>query len=347
MMKKNYLAVLFVLLAFTTACSGEEGQREVSAIPSPGKSTDYLSLMPEATNVLFYANFNSIKQTSFGEELSARFEDDINLKRDDEEYRDFLEATGVDPEKDIYELWFGSSGDDQRDDFAGAIVRGKFDEKKIVDYVEEERYHRLRENTYRGHKIYTIEDEKHGRNDDAEFTFLNSETVAIGNGEWLKSVIDLSKDGGKSVMSNKAMAQFIAEVPSQDQLWAVVNLNEMTDDWAQKIREQGSSFKGTKSMENMQSLIFHTRIDEDAKLYIKGDFGTTEEAELLAETLNGFKALAKLMVSDDKDAIDMLNDIKIKSAGSVIHINTTVNKEFFDKVDEKRKTFGDGPVKLL
>ena len=278
--------------------------------------------------------------------MTARFEDDINIKRDDEEYRDFLDATGIDPEKDIYELWFSSAGQDE-DDFAGAIIRGKFDEKKIIAYIEDDRSHRLRQNTYRDHKVYTLENRRRGRNDDGEFTFLNSETVAIGNGQWLESVVDLSKDGGKSVMNNKAMARFIDEIPSKDQLWAVMNLSEMTDGWTQKIREQGSTFQGTKSIENMQSLVFHSRVDKDAKLYIKGDFGTPEEAELLAETLNGFKAMAKLMVSDDREAMDMLNGIKIKSDGSMIHINTTVDKEFFDKVDEKRKRFGDGPVKLL
>lgn len=346
-MRKTYLSGLFLLLILSTACSGGERPREVSAVASSGKSTDYLSLMPEETNILFYANFNSIKKTSFGEELSARFEDDIRAKRDDREYRDFLDATGVDPEKDIYEVWFGSTGRDSHDNFAGAIVRGKFDEEKIVEYVEEERYHRLRQNTYRGHKIYEIEDDEHRGNDDGEFTFLNSETVAIGDGEWLRHVIDLSRDGGKNVMSNKIMAQFIDEVPNRDQLWAVVNLNEMTDEWAQKLREQGSAFKGTKSIENMRSLIFHTKVDKDARLFIKGDFATAKEAELLAETLNGFKAMAKLMVSDDKEAIDMLNGFKIKASGSIIHINTTVDKDFFDKVDEKRKKFGNGPVKLL
>lgn len=346
-MKKAYLPGLLLITIFSTACSGEEGPREVSAVSSTAKSTDYLSFMPEETNILFYANFKSIKQTSFGEELSARFEDEIRIKRDDREYRDFLEATGVDPEKDIYELWFGSSGGDRHDNVGGAIVRGKFDEKKIVKYIEEERYHRLRQTSYRGHKIYTIEDSNRSGNDDSEFTFLNSETVAVGDEEWLRNVVDLSKDGGKNVLSNKAMARFIDEVPSMDQLWAVMNLNEISDGWAQKIREQGSYFKGTKSIENMRSLIFHTRIDKDARLYIKGDFATTEEAELLAETLNGFKALAKLMIADDKEAIDMLSGIKIKSDGSMILINTTVDKNFFDKVDEKRKKFGDGPVKLL
>jgi len=346
MMKKTYLSILLSILIFSTACSGGEGPREVSAVTSSEKSTDYLSLMPEETNILFYANFRSIKQTSFGEELSARFEDEIGVNRGDREYRDFLEATGMDPEKDIYELWFGSTGGDWHDNVSGAIIRGRFDEKKIVEYIEEERYHRLRQTNYRGHKIYNIEDNNRG-NDDTEFTFLNSETVAIGDVEWIKNVVDLSKDGGKSVLSNKTMARFINEIPGNDQLWAVINLSEMTDGWTQKIRQQGSVFKGTKSIENMQSLIFHTRVDKDARLYIKGDFGTAEEAELLAETMNGFKAMAKLMVMDDKEAIDMLNGIKIKSEGSLILINTTVDKNFFDKVDEKRKKFGGGPVKLL
>lgn len=350
MIKKKYVFVLFLTLILSVACAGEQGPREaainLSNQPTSSKTADYLSLMPAETNILFYANLSSLKQTPFGEAISERIEDEIREEREDREYREFVRETGLDPQRDIYEVMFGGNGLKRHDDMGGAIIRGKFNEKRIVNYLKEERHHRFRERAYRGHRIYLLLDYHHD-DDDNEFTFLSSETVAFGDREWLKDVIDLSEDDGKNVKGNAVMTQFLNEIPNKDQLWGIMNLDEITGDWAGEIRERGSAFKGTESIENMKSLIFHSEVDKKAKLYVMGNFATAEEAELLAEMLNGFKAMAKLMVSDDKETIDMLNDIKIRSNGSVLRITTTVDKDIIDKMEEKSKKYRDRGVKLL
>ncbi len=57
--------------------------------------------------------------------------------------------------------------------------------------------------------------------------------------------------------------------------------------------------------------------------------------------------MGKLMVSDDRDAIDMLNDIDVKTDGSKLIISTSVDKSFFDKIKEKQNKFANRRSKML
>jgi hypothetical protein len=97
----------------------------------------------------------------------------------------------------------------------------------------------------------------------------------------------------------------------------------------------------------MQSVLISTRLSDQADILIEGAFATAEEATLLSEMLNGFKSLGKLMVSDDKEAIDMLNDIKIDVKGSKVQITTRMQEDFFEKVEQKRKKFANGGINIL
>ena len=124
------------------------------------------------------------------------------------------------------------------------------------------------------------------------------------------------------------------------------HLDGLSDEWAKKIRTE-SQFKGAESIEKMKSLYFYTKFSDKTDLFIKGDFATNTEAELVAEMLTGFKAMAKLMVMDDKEAIDMLNDIKIKTDGALLEITTKVDKSFLEKLKEKQSKFVKGDVRLL
>ena len=355
MYRMKFFVLIFALLFVGTSCSKEQGSEAASlagtkkSVKKAGKtalSKDYLSLMPEKTNFLFYANFESLRESAIGNDLKSEFEKKLHENKENQEYWDFIEKTGLDPQKDIYEIWVGGYAEGEHDHAGGAVVRGKFDDKRIIKYLEEDEDHDVHQLNYRNHTIYSVKDRRH-HDDENEFAFLNSQTAVVGKPSWIRLIIDNFEDGGTNVFDNASMRDFMEQIPHKDQLWGVLNIHELTGEWAERIRKQGSTFKGTQSLENMQSLVFYTKIAQKATVFVKGNFTTEEEAELLAEMLNGFKALAKLMVSDDKDAVDMLNDIKIKTDGPVLSITSKVDRSFFDKLQEKREKFSDGRVKLL
>lgn len=331
------LFMVFALLLMSSSCTGEKGPVEKASV----SAENYLALLPAQTNFLFYANFKELKETPVGEEIRAEFENKIKNEDENEDYWEFVEKTGFDLQRDLHEVWVSAVAESKDDHKGGAVLRGNFDEERIVDYLKKEEPRKYQENSYLGHTIYTIDRE------DNQFTFLNKETLVFGKPEWVKSILDNSGKKSQNVLDNAEMAKYIDQIPQKRQMWGVVNLTDLAETWAQEVRKRGSGFKGTESIEKLQSLLFYTNVDEKADINVKGFFSDAEQADLMAEMLIGFKAMAKLMVSDDKEAVDMLNDIKVKSDGSQVNISATLDKEFFEKVEEKRKKFQENSGKVL
>jgi hypothetical protein len=327
-MKKSAFLLLVILFA-ALGCSDKSGPKELAETAV----ANHLSLLPETSHLLIYANVKALQQTPFGQSLAERFDRQARLDHNDEDYRRFKEYTGFVFERDVQEIWIGGvSQTESKNGSGGAIVRGQFDAQKIIEYAKKQRRSPLLEEDFDGHTIYRSENNR----DDLAFCFLSSETVALGDEPWLKNVIRQRKSG-KGVMDNSTMSRLIAGVPQKQYFWGIVDMGDGR--WTDGLRKHGAPFKGAESLEKMRSLIFYADVAEKAELVMKGDFASAEEAELFADMLNGFKAMAKMMVSDDKEAIDMLNDIRIKTDGAGLQLTMNIDKDFFDKLEEKRQKF--------
>lgn len=330
-MKKHALMILVLVLFGGSACSSEPGPKEGASAATA--VSNHLSLLPETTHLLVYANMKALKETPFGAEIGREVDRKIRNEHDDESYRNFVEKTGFVFERDVQEIWISGGNSGEYDEHnGGAIVRGNFDREKIIDFAKKESQTRVWEQEFEGYKIYRSDSEKNN----FAFVFLNDETALIGAEPWLKSVI-LKTKSDQGVTDNPTMSKFISKIPNKDYFWGVVDMGD--NRWAENLRRHGSPFKGAESLEKMKSLVFYTNVDQKAELIMNGDFTTAEEAELFADMLNGFKAMAKMMVSDDKEAIDMLNEIRIKTDGPDLHLTLNVDKNFLDKLEQKRQKF--------
>jgi hypothetical protein len=332
-MKSKVLIILFTFLFAALGCSGESGPHEGYVATTTTSVSNHLTLLPETTHLLIYANVNALKDTPFGQGLAERMDKEVRMDKDDQDYLEFKEATGFAFERDVQEIWIsGGNRNESGDHDGGAVVRGHFDTDKIIDYAINKRRHRVREQEFEGHKIYVSEDEENN----FSFCFLNDQTAVLGSEQWLKTII-LQKASDKSIVDNEVMSKFLTQIPNKNYLWGAIDLGDSK--WTDNLRRHGSPFKGVESLEKMKSLVFYTNVDKKAELIMTGDFTTTEEAELFADMLNGFKAMAKMMVSDDKEAVDMLNEIRIKTDGADLQLTMHLDKDFFDKWEQKRRKF--------
>ncbi|MFQ5706584.1 MAG: hypothetical protein ACE5HO_03995 [bacterium] len=332
MKMRNLTLVLLLAFLVCLNCTDEQAQGVVS---KPASKISGLALMPVHTNIVFYTNFENLKQTPFGNELRAKFEDHVNLEEDDADYRDFVEKTGFDWNRNMQEMWISTIAVQEGKSQGGAIVQAKFNKDRILDYLRTEHRHKFEKDSYKGFDIYVSND-----HDENALAFLNSETVAVGKQQWLEMVLDQKKSSRKNVLNNAEMTELVNRVPENSQIWGVFNLEKITDEWAEHIRKSGSHFKGSKSLENIESLIFYSQVGQKANTTVEGNFSTNEQAQLLADMLNGFKAMAKLAVMDDREAIDMLNEIKINVEGERLKINANLDQAFFDKLEKNKKKFG-------
>jgi hypothetical protein len=331
------LSLVFVSLIFSVGC----GEQPASSGSVTQNSKKYLDMIPEDSNVLVYANFQALRNSKFGSHVQNKFSEEIT-EDGDEEYLEFVEKTGLNVEKDVHEIWISAYIDNDEDNQkGGAIVRADYDRDRILAFMREKED--VSEIKIGSHTAYRIEEDHHG-NSQPCLAFLNKETVAIGEVNWLEKVLIR---GNGSILKNEEMTLLMSQIPADDHAWGIFNIEKLADRWAHQIREHGSGFKGTKSIEKMQSVLISTRLSDQADILIEGAFATAEEATLLSEMLNGFKSLGKLMVSDDKEAIDMLNDIKIDVKGSKVQITTRMQEDFFEKVEQKRKKFANGGINIL
>jgi len=336
MWKMRFVFVL-LLLPHLLAC-----ENNIETTQLTGE--DVLTLLPEETNVLVYLNITSLQESPFGAEIHKQMDSEINIA-EEEEYQEFMEETGINLEEDVHEIWLAGLADIEDKTAGGAIIRGDFDQDRIKTYLEnrddiDDIPDQIK---YEDREIYVW----HDGDEDNGMIFRDNETILFGDINWLKTVIDNEENNRKNVLHNKTMAKCIQDLPYKKHIWGVLNLKELSGKWAEQIREKGHMFKGSKSIENMETVVLAIRLQDKADVYIRGIFATTEEADNLASMLNGFKAMAKLMVSDDKEAIDMLNDINIKSNDKELKITTEIHKEFIEKVQQKRRTFAQGNSKLL
>ncbi|MCG8604838.1 hypothetical protein MJD09_07560, partial [bacterium] len=328
--------------AICFACTGQQSPREVSAGVASARGSDYLSYIPEEANLLFYANVQELKRSRFGRNVTSEFETRLNDR--DRDYIDFVEKTGVDPEKDIYEIWLsGEARNEYGENYNGAaIIRGNLNERRILEYIKENSDRRSRKERYEGVDLYIVEER---RDEQLGYAFLDSKTMIVGTPFWLERIIDLSKDRGGSIFDNSHMSDYIDQIPHRQHIWGVVDARGLSDQWARRFRTN-SGFRGTESLENIESMLFYAEFDNRANIHVEGNFGTAEQAELLEESLNGLKAVAKLIVSDDRDAIDMLNEIKIRSRGQTLNISAQLEQNFFDKLEQKSKRFSGQSFKF-
>ncbi len=333
-------ALSLLLLPLAAGCTGE-GPPET---PRTGRSSDLLALLPAESNFVLYADAEAIRASDLGQNLQQEMAESVEQ---DEEYREFVEATGVDLQKDVNQVWVSSRvTDNDEDDWdaSGALLRGAFDPDRIVAYAKTKKGREFTESEYEGYTLYHL---REGTHDEFTFCFLDDQTLALGSSWWVRNVVTRHKNGGKGVLDNPVMVEYIRAVPGDQHLWGVFFVQNLAERWAEAIRKRGSGFKGTRSIESMKTLLFYAYFAQMADLHLRGEFATAEEAQLVEEMLNGFKAMAKMMVADDREAIDMVNQIKVRSTGSTLEVDARIGKDFVQKVDEKRKTLRGQQFKLM
>lgn len=337
--------LLAALLVVAHGCSQDTEPSEAAENATAGsalasKVTDQMSLLPSNMNLVFHADLAYLRKTPVGEDLRRQLEAKINEESDDD-YLDFVEKTGVDIKKDVDLVWAGAMPAEHDESIGGLIAMGRFDKDRIVDYMREKHRHDFDKLSYRDHDVYTTDDKE------GLISFLDSRTVVLGEKTWVEAVIDQFEDKTASILDNPGMSAHIKDMSGKSHLWGVANLEDKSQKWARRLRNGGSGFGGTKSLEHMRSILFYTIMGKEANVVVHGNFSSDEDAKNLADAITGFKALGKMMMSDDREAVDMLNEIKIRSEGPVVEISTRVDSHFINKVKEKGRKLSTGAGKLM
>ena len=334
-MKKQMLFGLISALAIMAAgCS----KPQTTSLPSG--VDQHLAWIPQMVNGVAYFDMQSLRQSELGKALEKDFGEEMAEMRKDRHFKKMLEAAGFDFEKDFHRVLAGFRGGahDSASTFA-LVATGNFDEQKIIATINAERdsleehygdreRHELITETYNGKAIYVIKER-----DEKAFYFPDAHTLVAGGKDWVQAVID-GKTADRSVKQNTAVVELINKLRFKDQCWLVANTAEVMERMAEEMGES-RDFRGTRAVKAVQNVVFSAHVAERAELNGEAVCDNEENSRLLADAAKGALATAKLAVSDDREAVDMLNRIDIEMKGKSVEFAANLDKAFFDKLRER------------
>lgn len=285
-----------------------------------------LAMMP-ASDGLAYVNLAQIRASDFYQ----LFLDSLNGKmRSDGKMKEFIEATGVDPRKDVQEIYAavdpaGGHGDER---FLAVLI-GRYNPEKLIRYVEENDPHRKLERTdYNGIALFS---DAHGNG--PTFAFVDNSQAVVGSGEWVKSWLDQHASGKGA---NNANQDLVRHIQYKNGAWMVLNAGEMVDELFMNGMGRSPEMRRFKALEAIEKVSVSFSFADRIRMDGSGQFSDAANAELFHDAIKGVLAAAKLTVSSDRDAVDVINKIDISTDKNQVRIKTEMTRQDLEKMIRQR-----------
>lgn len=290
-------------------------ERGVAPVSSAMKKE--LSRLPESAVGLTYVNVSKIKQSDFFGIFEDKFQSKLSRDKD---YEEFTEATGFDLTKDVNEMYITfAPGQSRHDKKFLAVVKGNFDEDKIVGFVsEKDQRHELTSESHGDYTVYRVEDKP------VRFSFPDETTLIVGIEEYVNSWLD----GGES--TNKWVER-MEKMRYKDGICATMDAKTMVNDIMTEV-EEWEPGKKLQALKSVEDVYLSAEATDQVRFEGRGKFSDAQNAELFHDAIKGVIATVKISVSGDRDAVDVFNKIKIKNEGDWVTGNFTMTKEDIEKL---------------
>jgi hypothetical protein len=321
---KKLLTVLLVFITSTIIlwqCAPERVE------PLSTEMKNVIATLPDSSMGIGYINIEAMQESPF---FSIMEKDWHKGPMHSEEYREFMDATGLDLRKDIKQVYFDlvPGIDEEKPEFL-TLVMGKFDPEKITDYLmSKDEDQEITEQTFEDYKIFLLDD------DQVSFSIVDNNRLIAGSSNLVKSWLKGLKQKNQGKIDPDMLEQ-INSLKYKNDAWFTLNTEPMIGEILDKMNEssEGEHLAGLKSVKNLN---FSMKVNDELKFSGVGNFSDNEKAKLFHDALKGFVATAKLSLSEDRDAVDVLNKIDIDTRGDQVLVNFKMSKDDVEKLMEKR-----------
>jgi hypothetical protein len=319
-MKKFAVFGLSFLLIFSvfSACSKKP------AIPKAGSATadDMLTLLPKNSGGVVVIDVHRAMTTDFAQKM-------IKENKEYQKYQEIINEIGVDPQKDVFFVAIGISGEMKQNASSGVgVVNLKYNKEKLLAAIKKQDAD-LEEKTYEGISVFSSPSE--GEGEKRVFgAFLDESNILIGPEKEVEAVIDIVKKKTESVVHNKDMMALVKTVNRKAMLWSVFLLppDQM------KTMAESNPFLSNLQFVKSLSLYFDYQ-NKGLEAEIKA-VGTDEKKNKdVADFLNGLKGLGGLAGSQKPEVSEFLNKIEITSSADFVKIYANIPQDLLEKLSQE------------
>lgn len=305
------LAVALLLLSY---CSSETSQ------PLDGAAVKQLERMPMELQGFAYANIERLRDSKLAQPLM----DSLSMRIESEErLQEILDRTDFDIRRDVSEIYLAFGEDlGERDAQFVAVSVGKFNPQRLIDFARDEmashEAEQIRESEYEGFVLYSP-GERH-----MSLTFADQQHLVVGTTAHVKTWLDhyRNNDGRLS----DAARQRLERLRYKQGAWMTLDAKQLFREALDQLAD-GADISRFGALRKVES--FDISMDADDRLMMQGEgvFTDAENATLFGDALKGALATAKLSMTDDRKAIDVMNKIEVDAAKNAVTIGFELTRQ--------------------
>jgi hypothetical protein len=316
-----------LLLALLTACPGPG---------DPTSARDLVAVMPADVDLVTFVDLASLRDHP----LWSRLEGDPFIQSGEPFLEQLKEWTGLDPRTDLNMVLFVARGLGTPDFRIAMFVRGELKRARL-EALSQELDLVPQENS--DVDCYTLRDPITGSAmgvdmapglEDACVAFIDDFTLGFGSPELLAGPQAVRRGTTPSLLDSEEMGLLVQEGLGSGQFWGVFRSVGLAEQLRSRI-EDGIPLMGVlKGFSGIEVLRFTLRFSSSIDLVARTRTGTEEEAQLLADTLNGFLALAKLMAKDEPDVLRFLDGTLVGLDVDSVRLSMNIDAEVLERIQE-------------
>lgn len=251
---------------------------------------------------------------------------------------EFKAKTGIDP-RSIDSVALGVrlinvanivKGPDKKDLGIVIIAQGDFDANKFIAFMRSEGKDRVREETYKGQTIYTMDEREKGSTKplppDIEIpalAVLDANTIAIGDLMQVRATVDAkSGSGGLSpellslaTRNSNALISLAGNIPEA----LAVNFAPKGSSGDGELDQTVTKFFETIASIQQMYISLGLSPTNGIETWIDARLSSTEKAQSLGDMLLGVQQKYSVFI-DDKVIRDLVTSMKIKAAGDEVQL---------------------------
>lgn len=249
--------------------------------------------------------------TQFGEQMASK----------DQNYIQFKQATGFNPETDVNAVTIGVAGDlSSPNPKVYAIVEGKFDQSKIEAYAKSSG--KMTVGQKDGLTTFTSTDTSGGQPPPV-FALVNPTTLVAASTDDFSTLVGAAKSGS-GVPTAPALKSVIGK-GAKGQIQIAMVLPE-------QAREQMKANPQSAAMASVQTLMLSVDVSNAINLALQAAADSEANGKNVHDAINGFLALGKMMSAEQPDMAKLLNDLKIEQQGANTQVSLNIKAEDVTKL---------------
>lgn len=277
---------------------------------------------PANPNLVAFANLEAVYSSAFYKTFEDFTRDLIN---ENKIYDELFNTTGIDMKKDVkyFLMAVYTSEQEPKNVKPLAILSGKFDHDKILEFVKQkDTEQQFGSDQVNGNTLYF--------NKNAAFAVLEDQIIVLGRLEKVKEWLSMDE---QSSPDNEIMGM-IEPVHYKQGMWMIMKTDAMIKNMLSE-----SDLKQLGGFTSIQNMYGSALVDENLQFHGYALVQNDTDAQLLFDAIKGAVSAAKLSVSNDRDAVDVLNKLNLDLDKNKISLDFKMDHKEFEKVLNNKKEF--------